>query len=67
MLCENAFYPNKTGENRERPHCKCKEVIDDDITKGKCPLIYWCPISEKFENTTYMFNCIYREVNNDRQ
>lgn len=67
MICENAYYPNGTGENREKLYCKQKEVINDEFSKGKCPLIYWCSISEKFENTTDMFGCIYRENDNDRQ
>ena len=58
MLCEKAYYKNGTEENRERLYCKDERVIDFN---GMCPLIYWCPISEKFENTTDMFDCIYRE------
>lgn len=63
MICEKAYYPNETGENRERLYCKDERVTDFD---GKCPLIYWCTISEKYENTEDMFNCIYRNKNNDR-
>ncbi len=62
MLCEKAYYPNGTGENREKPSCKDERVKE---LGGKCPLIYWCPIDEKFENTADMFNCKFREVNND--
>lgn len=65
MICENAYYLNGTGENRERLRCKCEDVINDGVTRGECPLIYWCPINERYENTTDMFDCIYREVNND--
>lgn len=58
MICEKAYYPNKTGENREKLYC-----MDERVTEfnGKCPLIYWCQVSEKFENTSDMFNCPYRE------
>lgn len=62
MLCEKAYYPNGTGENREKLHCK-DERNDMD---GICPLIYWCKISEKYENTTDMFDCVFREKNDDR-
>lgn len=63
MICEKAYYPNGSGENRERLYCKDKRL--DDFFNGKCPLIYWCPVSEKFENTSDMFSCPYREKNND--
>lgn len=63
MLCENAYYPNKTGENRERPCCLNEKVTDFD---GRCPLIYWCSISERYENTADMFNCKYREKNDGK-
>lgn len=62
MICEKAYYPNGTGENRERLYCKDNRVTDLD---KKCPLIYWCTISEKFENTIDMFSCIYRGVKNE--
>lgn len=63
MICEKAYYPNGTGEDRERLYCKDNRVVQFN---GKCPLIYWCPISEKFENTIDMKNCVYREENDDR-
>ena len=65
MICEKSFYPNGTGENRERLYCSDERVKEFN---GKCPLIYWCPVSEKFENTSDMFNCPYREKEdiNDR-
>ena len=58
MICEKAYYRNKTGENREKLYCMDKRVVDFE---GKCPLIYWCPVSEKFENTIDMFGCPYRK------
>ena len=63
MLCEKAYYPNGTGENREKLCCK-----DERNTNmgGRCPLIYWCKVSEKYENTTDMFDCVFREKNDDR-
>lgn len=59
MICEKAYYPNKTGENRARLYCMDERVTE--LFNGKCPLIYWCPVSEKFENTSDMFGCPYRE------
>ena len=64
MLCEKAYYPNGTGENRERVYCSDSRVTDFG---GKCPLIYYFPVSEKYENTADMFDCTYREKRrNDR-
>ena len=64
MLCKKGYYPNGTGKNRERVYCSDERVT---TFEGKCPFIYWCPVREKFENTTDMFECCYREVNkNDR-
>lgn len=60
MLCNNAYYPNITGENRERLYCINQAVIDG-FSKGKCPLVYWCPVSERFENTPDCLDCIYRK------
>lgn len=57
MLCEKAYYANGTGENHEKPLCSNEKNTDFG---GKCPLIYWCQIDEKYENTTDMFDCIYR-------
>ena len=63
MLCEKAYYLNKTGKSREKLYCKDERVTDFG---GKCPLVYWCSINERFENTTDMFNCVYRkEKEND--
>lgn len=59
MLCEKAYYPNKTGENRERVYCSDERATD--FFDGICPLVYYCTISEKFENTTGMFNCKFRK------
>lgn len=63
MICEKAYYPNKTGDNRERLYCS-----DERVTQfgGKCPLVYWCKIEEKFENTADMIECPYREKKDDR-
>ena len=60
MLCEKAYYPNGTGEHRERVYCSDKRVAAT-VFDGKCPLVYWCTVSEKFENTTDMFNCKFRK------
>lgn len=64
MICENAYYPNQTGNNGERLYCKNEQIING-FTEGKCPLVYWCNISEKFENTADMFDCIYRGKTNE--
>lgn len=59
MLCEYAYY--KTDKKSEKPCCNNKQkLLDDDVFKERCPLIYYCSISERFENTTDMFNCKYR-------
>lgn len=58
MLCENAYYLNGTGENREK--LCCDKAVEFN---GKCPFIYWCKIDEKYENTIDIVDCIYREIN----
>lgn len=57
MLCENAYYPN--GNEKEKPNCR--KMKETEYFKGKCPLIYYCTINERFEQTTDMFGCKYRE------
>lgn len=58
MICENAYY--KSGE--DRPYCKNKHKEEDDsVLKGKCPLIYWCPMENRFVNTGQALDCIYRK------
>lgn len=60
MLCEYAYY--KTDKKSEKPYCNNKQkLLDDNVFKERCPLIYYCSISERFENTTDMFNCKYRD------
>lgn len=57
MLCENAYYPG----NEEKPNCMCERKLkEDDYFNEKCPLIYYCTINERFEQTTEMFGCKYR-------
>lgn len=65
MICEYSYYPS----NSEKPHCKNeKKLLEDNYFKEKCPLIYYCPISERFEQTVDMLGCKYREEDkNDRQ
>ena len=58
MFCEKAYYPNNTGENRERLYCSDERVTEFN---GKCPFVYWCHLSERFENTADAMECIYRE------
>lgn len=64
MICEKAYYKNGTGEGRERLYCTDERVAEFD---GKCPLIYWCNITERYENTPDMMKCIYRGKEDDRQ
>ena len=66
MLCENSFYKSK--RKQERPFCKSeRKQKEDSVFHDKCPLIYWCAVSERFEQTTDMFDCKYRGDKNDRQ
>lgn len=65
MLCENAYY--REGDKRKRLYCKSmRKAAEDTITKDKCPLIYYCRINQRFENTTDMFDCRYREINGEK-
>lgn len=65
MLCEYAYY--KTDKKSEKPCCNNERKIQEDTFFGdRCPLIYYCTISERFENTTDMFGCKYRSGSNDR-
>lgn len=59
MICENAYYPNGTGENREKLYYK--DPGGASGFNGKCPFSYYCNISEKYENTADMFECVYRK------
>lgn len=65
MMCENAYH--ESDEYRAKLCCKCERKLkEDDFFKERCPLVYWCPINERYENTADMFNCIYREKNNEK-
>lgn len=64
MICEYAYYPN--GDKKKKLNCKNKQKIKDDtFFKDRCPLIYYCTISERFENTVDMFKCKYRNKNDE--
>ena len=64
MICEKAYYPN--GDETKKLNCRSKlKIQEDTLFKERCPLIYYCAISERFENTTDMFDCKYREAKND--
>ena len=64
MLCEYAYYPD--GDETKKLNCNNeKKLREDDLFKHRCPLIYYCKISERFENTTDMFGCRYRRGDND--
>lgn len=61
MICENAYYL----ESEKKP--RCKNIKDDNNSFGnKCPLIYFCPITDQYENTSAMFKCVYREGKNGK-
>lgn len=63
MICEKSYY-DENGKLK----CNDKNKLEaDDVFKDLCPLIYYCPISEKYENTPDMFDCIYRRGNDDGQ
>lgn len=60
MLCEYAYY--ETDSKRAKLCCSNpQKLAEDDLFKKRCPLIYWCTISERFENTADMLRCPYRE------
>lgn len=66
MLCENAYYPG--GDESKRLFCRNEtKAKEDTMTGEKCPLIYYCKVNERFENTVDMFECRYREKENDGQ
>ena len=58
MLCENAYYRDN------KLYCQVK---NDVLFGDRCPLVYLCRVSMKFENTTDFFDCPYRksEVDSD--
>ena len=60
MICENAYY--KDGD--KKLSCSSKRKLEEDqVFKDRCPLIYLCRISGKFENTADFTECPYREKN----
>lgn len=58
MICENSYYPN--NNEKLKPCCKSEQKLKDDLFGERCPLIYYCRISERFEQTADMFECKYR-------
>ena len=57
MICENAYYEDGR---------LCCKVMNDEVFGDKCPLIYYCTITGKFENTDDFLECKYRkETNHD--
>lgn len=59
MLCEYAYYP--TNDKWEKPLCSNpKKIAEDKYFGNKCPLIYWCPIAGRFENTD-ISGCEFRK------
>lgn len=64
MKCEFSYYP--MGNEKEKPNCCHKTKIrEDKFFKEKCPLIYWCPINERYEQTFDLFGCKYRGIKNE--
>lgn len=64
MICENSYYPDDS--NTCKPLCKNSEKMKNDhIFHDKCPLIYYCTISKRFEQTADMFGCPYRKDDAD--
>ena len=59
MFCEYAYYPN--GDETKKLNCSNEQKLKEDkMFKDRCPLIYFCNVTERYENTTDMFNCFYR-------
>lgn len=66
MICEYSYYPE--GNEKKKPCCKNeRKLAEDDYFKDRCPLIYYCTINERFEQSTSMFGCKYRGDKNDGQ
>lgn len=66
MLCENAYYLTPDDNSSHLGCNNPKKLSEDDLFKQQCPFIYWCTISERFENTTDFMQCKYRGKKNDR-
>lgn len=66
MLCEKAIYK---GEGQfEKPVCASARKASEDMLFGdKCPLIYYCRVNERFEQTEDMLTCPYREEHYDME
>ena len=60
MVCEYAYY--KSDEKFEKPCCNNESYLKDK-KDSRCYLIYYCPISQRFENSEAMFRCKYRKEN----
>lgn len=54
MLCEFAYYRNE----EKKPRCT---VHTDAVFGDRCPLIYLCPLTVKYENTAEAVECTYRK------
>ena len=54
MLCEFAYYV----KDDPKPCC---EIQTDEVFGDRCPLIYLCKITGKYENTADAMNCRYRK------
>lgn len=55
MLCEFAYYHE---DDPIRPRCR---IHTDEVFGDKCPLIYLCKITCKYENTADAMECVYRK------
>lgn len=64
MLCPNARY-NEIG----RLECTSKEKLENDkVFRERCPLVYWCGVRNRFENTANFVQCMfYKGDENERK
>lgn len=64
MLCPNAYY--ETDAPRAKLNCRVVEKEPGPKPFGnRCPFVYWCSISERYENTADFVNCIKRGCENE--
>lgn len=60
MLCEYAYYESE--EPRSKLCCSNEQKLkEDQVFKKRCPLLYFCTISQRYENTDEFIHCTYRE------
>ena len=58
MFCINAYYPD--GDEKQKLNCKNeKKLKEDEVFGEKCPLTYYCTVTERYENTYECMDCEY--------